>query len=127
MGKQAYGNARAAYRCLEKGLPLVVPTRTLQKFETEVADDAVRFILGPDNIQPISWGSHRVTLSDVKEADYPTLTRRRIPENLWRAYVLKYPVEEHRLACSTFLKVVKAITTSDLHVCISLGVVIYSP
>ena len=125
VGKQSYGTARAAYRCLEKGLPLVSTQKTYQKFKRPVADDAVRFILGPDNIQPISWGSRRVTLSNGNDADFPSLCRRRIPENLWRSYVLQFRDKNHRLSCSTFLKVVKAITSSDLHVRSSDSLIIF--
>ena len=122
ISKSAFTTARRNFRSLQMGLELRPIFRSYEKFKRGVADDAVKFILSRENVKYLSWGTLK-----LNGVEFPKLVRTRVPEMIHRAYVARFPdpadVDESgtlkvtkRIGPTTFLKVVNAITATDMNV-----------
>lgn len=111
-------NARSHMRSLLWGQELVSVPRSYARFDPAVADATVAFILSPDNIKRLSWGTKKLF-----DEDFPHLVRQKVPAMMLQAYYQHFPEtsvdgKRQRFGASSFLKVVDAITEpeSDSHV-----------
>lgn len=101
-------------RSLIQGFELKPVFRTYSRFDEDVANNAISFILSRDNVKFISWGT-----KNVNGVEFPKLIRTRAPEHIYKAYESAFPEKSSQLSYSAFLKVVGAVTSSDGKVCLT--------
>lgn len=113
LGDKTIATHRILYSWLAKGNPIEAAVVSRVKYDPFVVKRAVKFILRDEIVQRISWGTKRIEL-DGCEIDFPKLVRKKIKQQIVRDYVEYYPEQVDRLGNSSFMKLVKALTASDM-------------
>lgn len=113
--KDSQQRAVEDWQRITEGAPLLSQKRTYQRFNEQKVRDAVAFILNPENCIPLSWGRKTVRIEGC-EYDIPSITRKRLPVNIWRSYVTFVDNTDQALgplSRSAFLGLVDAITNGN--------------
>jgi hypothetical protein len=96
------------------GKPLSNYRRSIRRYNELQADRAIMFILSPDNVVPLSWGNKEVKLKDGTSVTIPSITRKKIPEYFYNAYVENMSQDPFGLLSkSSFLRILKTITKGN--------------
>ena len=61
-------------------------SRTLQRFDPLILEDALKYLLSGDNVVPLSWGTKKVRLSPSESVTLPCLLPRRSVLDIYADY-----------------------------------------
>jgi hypothetical protein len=113
LGGKTVATHRKLFSCLAKGNLIESVLVSRVKYDPLIVKRAVRFILSDNNIQRISWGTKKVEI-DGAEIDFPKLIRKKVKQQIKRDYMEYYPDQADRLGITSFDKLLKALTATDM-------------
>ena len=87
-------------------------SRTLQRFDPLILEDALKYLLSGDNVVPLSWGTKKVKLSPSESVTLPCLLPRRSVLDIYVDYTTSCSQRECGiLSRSSFYRIFAACTS----------------
>lgn len=114
--KKKVASSRRQFNCIIWGIELKKTIIHRKMYELTQVEHVVKYILRDSNVQRVSWGTKTVLLKG-EEVNFPRLIRRKEIELMWREYVDRHPDPRDRVGETSFKKIAKGITSSDMKAC----------
>lgn len=98
---------------LASGGILSLDVKFARKFDKDVAEKAVKYILSIENTQIIAWGERNIIVGNQKIV-LPKITRKRIAKYMHDGYLAYTSADKERIGRSKFFEIVNALTANDM-------------
>lgn len=111
IGVKEIQKSKMHYRMIISGMEIPPPVRYISRYNVECVEKAVEYILSPEQIKTLSWGTNTFII-DGEEIIFPHFTHKKIKENIYRDYIERFD-DNKRVSYRSFMKVINTLTSFD--------------
>lgn len=107
LSANGFADGRNDLKLLRSGSRLLVSPKTYERYSRHSIDKVVQFIISPDNVAFLSWGTKKLKLGGKTEI-FPAIIRRRSISAMFEAYVATF--DDSTISSTTFYRIAARIT-----------------